>query len=306
MRVLFVPFRETWENDEQKKILEFSASSRFRCDWIAKYLDNSDVWKKTNAHDSVNPFDYDIYIFQKTLTPPFLQMMRDVKNAGKKIIFDLCDAEWEKGHADRLREAVKLSDVVTVSSFYLFQKMRELYGKPAELVVDRLDLASHPSAKVHSGVGKSVVWFGNRNTIEYIECMTEALNEANKKTPFTLEVISDKFEKMPKVDMPVTYTTWTEKTANDCIKRNDVAINPHAVDSVGLAKSDNKTITAWALGLPVVSHGKQHHMACVLSAWLASAEKRNEASRIGRALVEQLYDIKLSALEYQSIIRRLS
>lgn len=306
MRVLFVPFRETWEDENQRKMLEYSASSRFRCDWIAKHLEYSEVWKKKNASDSINPLEYDVYIFQKTLTPPFIRMMNEVKNSNNRIIFDLCDAEWEKGNSDRLREAVRMADVVTVSSFYLQQKMRELYGKPAELIVDRLDLEEHPSAKVHSGIGERVVWFGNRNTIKYIELMKDALEEAYKKMPFTLEVISDQFEKMPKVSMPVIYTTWNIKTVNDIIKKNDVAINPHAEDSVGSAKSDNKTITAWALGLPVVSHGKQHHMACVLSAWLQSPEKRNEASRIGRSLVEQLYDIKQSALEYDEIIRRLS
>lgn len=262
------------------------------------------MWQKFDAAERV-PDTYDIYIFQKTLLPQFIEDMKRLHESGKIIMFDLCDAVWEN-HADLLRQALPYIDVITTSTEYIRQYLAKNFRRlnDTHLIVDRMDLDEFPEVKEHRDTNTPrVVWFGNRNTIAYLKLMHEALWEAYQRVPFTLVLISDKFDAYDQpsgMEIPVEKIVWTLDGANDAILSGDVVINPHDMDTeTGRAKSDNKTITAWALGMPVVSHGSQHRMATLLVAYLQSRAMRSSAGTIGRKMVEQLYDVRLSALEFE-------
>lgn len=302
MKALFVPFRETWQNEEQRQTILNSASSRYRCDWVSKYWPRATVWKKFEADERVHEAS-DIYIFQKTLLPSFIEDMERLHAMGKTIIFDLCDAEWD-GHEDLLRRALVSVDYCTTSTEYIRQHLVKTYRKKTQLIVDRMDLDEFPKVKDHKdSTLPRVVWFGNRNTIHALSLMHEALYEAYRQIPFTLVLISDQFDAYQQptgMEIPTEKIIWTLEGANDAILSGDVVVNPHNLDSEkGRAKSDNKTITSWALGMPVVSHGSQHRMASLLVTYLRSRALRSSVGIVGRSMVRQLYDVRLSALEFE-------
>lgn len=306
MNVLFLPFRETWETDEQKETIRYSASSRYRCDWVARYMPHADVWEKRSTTDTI-PDNYDCYIFQKTITPFFLREARRLKEAGKILIFDLCDAEWSRPErADALETIIRTVDYVTCSSEYIRTYVAKTYRKPVRFIPDRMDLFEFSHVKHHEKGSARVAWFGNRNTIASLSMINDALYEAQKRIPFTLVLISDRFDGYrpietfePALRPVLEKIPWTIDGANEAILSCDVVVNPHdTTTDIGKAKSDNKTTTAWALGLPVVSHGNTHRMATLLSHYLTDPDSRNRVGAIGRARVEQLFDVRISALEF--------
>ncbi len=303
MKVLFLPFSETWENEKQRVLVQNSASSRFRCEWVARYWPEASIW-----HNGIPFYNYDAYVFQKAYTLKFLEIAQTVKDDGKIIIFDVCDAGWDISTRDLFERMMKLADYVTCSSEYIRQYVVRTYRKPVYFIPDRVDLREFPTIKAHSDEGtRRVIWFGNRNTIPYLIAMNDVLFLANKKTPFTLVLLSDTFDGYTPIGPEgpeIEKVVWSREKANDTILSCDMTLNPHDFDiETGRAKSDNKTITAWALGLPVVSHGNTHRIESLLCAYLRSASLRNDVGSIGRRMVEQLYDVRTSVLEYQYVIK---
>lgn len=307
MKVLFLPFRESWETEAQRATIRNSASSRLRCDYVAKYWKDAVVWD--GSVDDLEKFD--VYIFQKLYSPRFLELAQNMKNDGKTVIFDLCDAEWT--HTDSRREwlsrMIRLSDYITCSTEYIRVYIAKNFHKPVYRIPDRLDLDEFRDVKVHRNhTPMRVGWFGNRNTIYQLNAMNESLYLAYKDVPFTLVLISDLFDGYKLIEgeggFDVEKRVWDVKTANRDILTCDVIVNPHDMETeTGRAKSDNKTITAWALGLPVVSHGNPHRIHTLLSNFLKNESLRISVGAIGRSMVEQLFDAKISALEYQFVIK---
>lgn len=307
MKTLFLPFRESWETPDQRESIKYSASSRIRCDYVSKYWGDSWIWN--GDPDTLQGFD--AYIFQKIFSPKFLELAQQMKNAGKLIIFDLCDAEWERQDDRRnwLAKMIRLSDYVTCSTEYIRVYVTKNYHKPAYRIPDRLDLDEFPKVKDHNNNHPlRVGWFGNRNTIYQLNSMNESLYLANKDIAFTLVLISDQFDGYKPIEgeggFPIEKRIWKLETANEDVLSCDVIVNPHDMETeTGRAKSDNKTITSWALGIPVVSHGNPHRIQTLITNFLRHPELRKEVGKVGREMVEQLFDAKISALEYKFVIK---
>ncbi len=274
-------------------------------------MEGAEVWNKRTPEDTI-PTSYDAYVFQKTYTPRFIETARSLKYDGKVVIFDLCDAEWVNPAREKnLREMLSVVDYVTTSSEFIRQYIVKNYHKLCRFIPDRLDLDTVPKTKEHTGKTSRVIWFGNRNTIAYLNMFNDILWKVNHDSPFTLVLMSDEFDAytdMGGSDKPeIEKVKWEEKKANDVILGCDVVLNPHGVDDdIGKAKSDNKTTLSWALGLPVVSHGNFHRIESLLITYLRKPELRKTVGKIGRNMVEQLYDACISAVEFTSVIKEAS
>jgi len=310
MKVLFIPFSETWQNEEQKALVINSASSRWRCEYVAKYIPFAEIYKRDVTK---LPGDFDVVVFQKAYTQEMVVIAKFLKLQGKKIVFDLCDADWVKPEAFLpISEMAKLADHLVASTFYIQEYLIKIYRKPTTLIVDRIDLEKYPDSQVkcHAQTeNQRIVWVGNRNTIKYLNLFNEVLYQTCSEHPFTLRLISDQFNEYQCPDSMKVVTEeikWNLDTVDGYIRDCDIMINPHDLnEEVGKAKSDNKTILAWSLGLPVVSHGNDKRIKSLLLAYLKSAEKRNKAGLLGRKFVKELYDSKISATEYRLIFNNL-
>jgi hypothetical protein len=152
----------------------------------------------------------------------------------------------------------------------------------------------------------TIVWYGNRNTIQYLNLIEPAILRV--QPPFNLLLICDQFEGWnpnPNHQYRILTKPWSLESELVNITSGDVVINPHADNEIGLAKSENKTVLAWTLGMPVVSHGNDHRIASLLAHYLRQPEIREEVGSIGRSMVEKFYDVRLSVAEYQRVIKSL-
>ena len=262
---------QTFERQEGKP-LNSAGSSRIRARWLLKY------WPE--ASEFVQGENYDVIIYQKSYWCEHAKAFKGFK------IFDLCDPDF-LNWGYRTREMIEEVDVVTTSTEALADSVRKFSGdKPVIWVPDRLDLEEHKDKKVHFGDAKSVVWFGYSTGFPLLNSAIIAMNNLGLE----LIVISNAGFKLPahyenRIEL-INYP-WTLETVNKDIIKGDILLNPKSDKNKWKYKSNNKTITAWALGVPVA-----HNIDELKK--LINEEDRIEESKKRFIEVKEKYDIKLS------------
>lgn len=293
-RVLFLPFAE------QTKALKFSASSRVRARWVTKYWEKADYWD-----GKTDPVEWDVIIFQKFFQHDYqVEMAKTLKAMGKKIIFDICDAEWDNPnrHA-KLVAMTKIADFTICSTFWLAEEMTKRYKANTYFIPDRQDLSLFPKVKTHREKKKPmIVWYGNQNTIQYVEQRRKVLETLGNYYDLTIRLILEEGFTLDLKNVTVDKQEWKLDTMNDLILEGDIVFNPHGTNSISLAKSDNKTTHAWALQMPVVTHGTDGHMMDQFMSYLNDYKLRQSVGNQGRKIVERYFNIIISVNEWKVLL----
>lgn len=269
----------TFEKFDGKKDI---GSSRIRARWLCNYWDEAEVFVQGQKYDAV--------IYQKAYWVDHAKAFKGVK------ILDLCDPDFlHWGY--RSVEMIEEVDMITTSTESLATQYKQFTDKPVICVPDRLDLAMFPDKKVHSGDAQYVVWFGYSSNFEMLSQAVPSI----VKCGYRLIVISDKHFVPPTGygKLEVENVKWTEGTAFDNILRGDIVINPQAKTNKWRFKSNNKTITSWALGLPVAEDGDALER-------LRSEAERQKESELRLKEVQERWDVRLSVEEYKKLITQIA
>lgn len=270
----------TFEKMEGKKDL---GSSRIRARWLCNHWDEAEVFVQGQKYDAI--------IYQKAYWVDHARAFKGVK------ILDLCDPDFlHWGY--RTVEMINEVDLITTSTEALAGAYRQFTDKPVICIPDRIDLNMFPYKKVHNGDAERVVWFGYSSNFEMLNQAIASIQKNN----YTLVVVSDKnyipptgYDKKVKVE----YVKWDEKTANDNILQGDILINPQAKTNRWRFKSNNKTITAWALGIPVAETSED-----LVKFKSEQARKEEAAKRLEE--VKEKWDVKLSVSKYKELIDQIA
>lgn len=275
---------EIYENRQKNSV----GSSRIRGTWLTRYWPEVELFKIGKK--------YDFCIFQKAYHLDYMRVFPGIK------ILDLCDPDWLDGKP--IMESIEICDAVTTSTEPLAEYLRTMTDKPVLCIPDRLDLAEHTQTKVHEGPAKKAVWFGYHNNQVLLDPALPTL----KRLGLTLTVISD-LPYYPSVKAQniddnwvkenVTNIKYDPETANDdIINSGDVVLNPRLEDGRFKYKSNNKTLTAWALGMPVAQDSEE------LERFLDPEERKREAV-IRRKEVEEKWDVRFSVESYKKLLSEL-
>jgi len=265
-----------------------SASPRIRARWVARYWDDADVYDGTQALA-----DYDVFIFQKAyLTKGPRQIAARYRDVGKLMLFDCCDPEFEDPlKLDRLMGMLDFMAACVVPT----EALAEWFARwlPTYIIPDRLDLALHEPKTgdedplVQKGPG--VLWFGGSQNYAALETMREMIDGLG----IQLVTLSDK-------PHPAGYEwiRWESvEQANDVIRRADIVVNPQPDWGLFRYKSNNKTVTAWACGVPVAHDEDELRFLLPLR-----EDQRFELGRSYRFRAEDKYDCRQSAEEWRQVI----
>jgi len=257
-------------------------SSMIRARWLAEKWPEASEWKHGDAFDAV--------ILQKVY---WLDLVRDFN--GVKIL-DMCDPDWMKSEntSCKLMEISKHIDAITCSTDELTTVLKKIIKHiPVLTIPDRLNLDYFTIKKKHTEPAKSVVWFG------YYHKAKEVLNHVMpslKKRNLSLYVISNsEFIPDNAYGVEVSNIMWTPNNAFMDIQSGDFCINPPSPLRDLRFKSNNKTLIAWALGMPVVEHGED------MDRFLDPKERQKEADFRQKEINEK-WDIKLSIKAYKDLI----
>lgn len=268
-----------FEKAEQRS---FIGSSRIRGEWLVKYWQGAELYKYGET--------YDVIIYQKAYLPEHAKAFKGIK------IFDLCDPDFlHWGY--RFIEMINECNAITTSTQELADLIKNYTSKPVVFIPDRHDLEFYKTKKEHKGEAKSVAWFGYSTGFVMLEQVLPLLVKNNLE----LIVIADKPYTMPKSyegKIKVTNYSWSVNTVNDDILKADFVVNPQAKKGKWRFKSNNKTISAYLLNMPVAENAKHLEK-------LIDEKFRQEEAEKSRLMAEKEYDIKLSVLDYQDLISKL-
>jgi hypothetical protein len=258
-------------------------SSKIRGHWLVKNWPDAEIF--------VAGKNYDVIIYQKVY---HIEHARKFK--GFKIL-DLCDPDWLHW-AYRVKEMIEEVDVITTSSENLMIAIKQFTDKPVIYIPDRINLNTFIHQKVHFGDAKSVVWFGYSDNYEVLDPTLSIL----KKLKLDLVVVSDGLYSAPSQyegSFKVINYKWKDETAYSNIITGDIALNPRKTTGKWKFKSTNKTLIAWALGLPVATNDIE------LKKFIKEEERIKEVELRQKELKEK-WDIKYSIQQFKEILKNYS
>jgi len=256
-------------------------SSKIRGEWLCNHWDEAEIFNQAE--------NYDVVIYQKAYWVEHAKLFKGIK------ILDICDPDF-LSWGYRTVEMIEEVDAVTTSTEALAEALRRFTDKPVLCIPDRIDLDTIERTKYHKGEGKTVGWYGYSTGFEMLKPALYFL----KKLGLNLTVISDGgfslpagYESMQLINLPHNWDT-----IYDDLLDLDIVINPQSKKGRYKYKSNNKTILAWALGLPVANDIDDLKK-------FKSEEERRKEQVIRLKEVKEKWDVKLSVKEYKEFISSL-
>ncbi len=215
-----------------------SGSARIRAKWVADYWDGAEVYNRSM------PFGgYDLYVFQKAYlvqqTQTWIRVAARWRDEGKcRLAFDLCDPDFlDAEHERRLLTVLPLFDYAVATTEKIAEYLREYL--PTVVIPDRINLAEveligghEPTATKHP----RVVWAG----YDYNAQVVSGYQKMATDLGLTLDVKT--------YDRPIPFVDFWRG-----LLEYDIVLNPSLDVPPFNYKSNNKTIIAQALGLPVAT-----------------------------------------------------
>jgi len=260
-----------------------AASTRIRVRWPLRYWPEAEEFRVGCS--------YDVVIFQKAYWLEYATLFR-----GPKIL-DFCDPDFLEDEP-RCIAMMNLSDAVTCSSPALTEHAASLTRTPVHTIPDRVDFESIGALrKTHDGPARIAGWYGNSQNFPLLDLaidwllqhgLSQLLVIAGRGRPYELP-------ERAKERITLTNVAWKDETAYRDLLNADVILNPRSDEGLWRYKSNNKTVLAWALGLPVA------HDAHELGALLTEDERRGEAER-RLTEVRGRYDVRQTVEDYQRLI----
>lgn len=271
----------TFEQFHNKKGI---GSTNIRVANLIKHWPESSLYQYGNKPD--------VLIFQK------VYCTKDYKfpatYSGKKIL-DICDPDWLEGAL--IKETVDSMDAVVCPTEALADFIRQLTNKPVRVIKDRFAIEELPTRKKHKDDAKTVVWFGYHHNSSALKLAVPSLEKRNlnlivvsNQDPFAYRWATNSID----YEKKYTFIKYDEK-AYENIQLADICVLPKLNRPKDRFKSENRTVLAQLLGLPVAKD------AIELDNFL-TAEARNRHIDTIYDKLKQEYDCRLSVKEYKELI----
>lgn len=261
-------------------------SSRIRGRWVIE------KWNELYPNEEVEEYkigrQYDVLIFQKVYWDLMLNEFK-----GKKII-DLCDPDWLEGKD--IMKYVNKCDLCTTSTEPLAQFVRKFVKNKVTCIPDRIKLEEHKARGKHEGEAKVIGWFGYAHNQYYLTQTLEVLAEKRLR----LKVISNQPYTPPSTLrlIEIENIHYSYPSIHDHLSRCDLFLSPERLDEKGIYKSNNKELTAKALGVPVVASADDLDR-------LMNPDERNKQVELDKQEILDKYDIRYSVEELRTLVNEI-
>lgn len=277
-----------------------------RAYWPAKYMRGASVIEFSAVNQYMDELKAaDAIVWQKSVR---LDLIRG-ELKGKRNVWDVCDPAWWWNPSACAEIAESVDDVVASSlplaaDFNQWVKNAGNRGKIVKVatIKDRLDLTHFPIQRTHADVYTvRLIWYGvavNRIALFAALANLERL-EANGYD-IELTIFDDRPDQPWRVtdSFPIYHVQWDVAQENKIIASHDLAVLPPYPGPWGRVKSNNKTVTAQACGLPV-AHGDNYQS---LEWAIKDHDLRQKIADENFDSVRQEYDAAQSAQEWQELL----
>lgn len=263
-------------------------STKIRVHNLIKYWDEAGLYQYGEKPN--------VLVFQKVYVGKDYKF--PVTYPGIKIL-DICDPDWLEGAP--IKETVDAMDAVVCPTKPLAEFIRQLTDKPVMVIKDRFDLAEFPKQKMHRGTAKTVVWFGYHHNAGTLKLAVQSLERRGLK----LKVIADQDPfayrwafNPDEFAKNYEFVKYLPETAHEEIQKADICVLPIMKRPQDRFKSENKTVIAQLLGIPVVNDADGLDS-------MMSAQARNQAINTIYGKLRAEYDCKKSVQQMKGLINEL-
>lgn len=278
-----------------------NAGARMRAYWPARYMPDAAVvtWDGVRAGELPEVGAGDAVIFQKLVD---VGLMRSLRDRGALVFWDVCDPAWWFNPTDA-REAVEAADGLVGSCWPLVDDLSSWSGRAARMIPDRvlLDHFTHKRAHEESRPVR-LIWFGSMQNRVALYAAGASLARLRANGHEVTLTIFDNAPDNPlpgfDAELPVYYTRWALEREAETLAAHDIALLPSYPGPWGSVKSNNRTVTAMAAGLPVAS-GFSYE---ALRDLVCDVQLRREKAAEGLRLVRRDWNVELSAVEWLTLI----
>ena len=275
MRILFIP---TYYDGLPRD----SGSVKLRAEWVCRH------WPEAAVYDGSQRFaGAQLYVFQKAYlvarTREWIQKVAKWRDRGRcRLAFDLCDPDFlEPEHARRMSALLPLFDFATVTTEALGAWMEQRL--PTYVIPDRVDLEELDKIGRKTDTSDTdeprLVWAGYERNVPAMRMLQPRIEELGLEADVLV------------MDSPIPFENFWRM-----MLQYDVLLNPRPDVPPFSYKSDNKTLIAWALGLPVARTAQELEELC-------DPEWRRVEAASRRAEVESDWSVALSVQEWQRIAK---
>lgn len=250
--------------------------------------------------------DYDAIVFQKRYQLADIERAIRLKYLGKKIILDLTDPMWWWSPKE-CTAMMELADVVTTSNDGLTDAvLQNDLVKRAVTIPDRMLASYHPSVVEHGERERVVLaWYGDSGNRLALTGYLPVLIYLAHRFPMELRIIdNDPSMKLMLEDndnLKITHIPWTHETFHAQLVRCDIAYLPPYPGPWGMLKSNNRQVTAWWAGLPVVDGNHIGELASMIE----SVELRRQTAIVNRQIAERDWDVRQSVKELVALVEEI-
>lgn len=278
MKVRFLTF-EKFHNRRPNSI----GSSKIRARWLWE------IWNDANEYMVGEKFD--VAVFQKVYWIDFAKVYKGIK------ILDMCDPDFIEGA--KVVEMINECDAVTTSTEVLAEAVRQFTKKPVVCVPDRLRFDYYPIKKrKHTGKAKKALWFGySGNQVTLTQTLDYLYENGYELVVYSdVPFVTNKTFNLKVTNIKSEETNYDEalaKIAEGC----DLLLNPKLNTVKFRYKSNNKSLIAWSMGLPVVDENPED-----LERY-KDPKKRNKEVEKKQKELKKKWDIKFSIAQYNDIIK---
>ena len=260
-----------------------TASSRIRGEWLIKYWPESERWHFGHK--------YDVCYYQKVYDTRHAKIFQGIK------ILDICDPDWNQ-IKEPFVEMIELCDAITVPTEMLRKSISQWTDKPVVVIPDRHDLEYFKEKKIHRGQAKEVCWFGYSHNSSPLKAVRKFLMQYN----LSISIISDApvilSEQEAGINVHERFTKWNLQTVNSEIIKSDFVVMPGSRDPNHRFKSNNKSIHAQLLRMPVATSVEEFER-------YLDPKNRQEDAEKNYKMARELYDCKISVRELKELINEL-
>lgn len=275
MKIGILPW-EIYENRPYNS----AGSSRIRGRWLVDNWDDAEQF----IHGEV----YDVVIYQKAYNRRHMQMFDGIK------IFDICDKDWPERPLVEVMEKV---DAFTCSTDALTEAIKKMRGDltlPILTIPDRVSFKSVKRLKTEYGNGKAkkAVWYGYAHNFEAVKPALPDIANLG----LTLTLITDQHPfTIRGYDVEVDSKEYKQERIYQDLAEADIIINPRIDRGKWKLKSNNKTIIAQAVGVPVAETADD------LRRLMDPEERKKEAEKKYELVMDE-YDITKSVKQFIDLI----
>lgn len=255
-------------------------SSVIRGKWLVSHWPEASLWKEGEMSD--------VLIFQKVYWREMMEAYPGIK------ILDLCDPDWLTAELE-IRKISRMVDAITCSAPGIYEFVKKISLAPVYLIPDRIDLDFFDAQKKHEGKAKKAVWFGYYHNAKIV--LPQVLPSISRMGLELLVISNEAFEPVSDSGVKISNRIYSWDTMKYDITAGDFIINPQpfAMAPRFKYKSNNKTLIAWALGMPVAETADD------MKRFMDPDERAKEAE-MRLAEIKEKWDMKISVEEFKKVI----